>query len=68
MVLNPWTWETHYLPAFVGAVFVAVSEFPRDAVAIAHALSAESSDVFALSQAVEAALKELSSFNLVRAA
>jgi PqqD family protein of HPr-rel-A system len=65
MVLNPWTWETHYLTAFIGAVFLAVSEGPRDAREITNMLSADASDFLALSQAVEAALKELASFGLV---
>lgn len=65
MVLNPWTWETHYLTAFIGAVFVAVSEGPRDAEEITRMLAADTSDFLALSQAVEAALNELASFGLV---
>jgi hypothetical protein len=68
MVLNPWTWETHYLTSFIGTVFLAVSESSRDAEEIARAIAADSSDALALSHAVEAALKELASFDLVRAA
>jgi len=68
MVLNPWTWETHYLTAFIGAVFLSVVESPRGVGEIALALAADPSDVSDLSHAVDAALKELASFDLVRAA
>lgn len=67
MVLNPWTWETHYLTAFIGAVFLSVVESPRDVGDIAGRLAADLSDVPDLSRSVEAALKELASFDLVRA-
>lgn len=65
MVLNPSTWETHYLAAFIGAVFLSVVESPQSAPDIAQALSADASDVTDLSGAVEAALVELACFDLV---
>lgn len=65
MVLNPWTWETHYLTAFIGAVFLTVAECPRDSDTITGMLSADPSDHLELSRAVEAALKELAAFGLV---
>lgn len=65
MVLNPWTWETHYLTAFIGAVFLTVAENPQDSETITSTLSADPSDYLALSRAVEAALKELAAFGLV---
>lgn len=67
MVLNPFTWETHYLTAFIGAVFLSVTETSRDVSEITRALAEDEADVQDLSHAVEAALNELASFDLVRA-